>query len=187
MSKTLRSIGAALCLTAALSTALGGCVGRDDATDEILHRLDTMQREIEDLRAGSTGSSGSDGTTSSDSGTATDGGSSASTQAAPTDQAGFEAAIADLESRASDAVATADAVAVPSAPTDRPQAYFDATRPLEALDDEIDRLDDQVEDAHRAKTIDRNTMWSLEDRLDAVDDQIDQAKDSLERRMGIDD
>ena len=35
MSKTLRSIGAALCLTAALSTALGGCVGRDDATDEI--------------------------------------------------------------------------------------------------------------------------------------------------------
>ena len=51
----------------------------------------------------------------------------------------------------------------------------------------IDRLDDQVEDAHRAKTIDRNTMWSLEDRLDAVDDQIDQAKDSLERRMGIDD
>ena len=77
--------------------------------------------------------------------------------------------------------------AVPSAPADRPQAYFDATRPLEALDDEIDRLDDQVEDAHRAKTIDRNTMWSLEDRLDAVDDQIDQAKDSLERRMGIDD
>ena len=147
MSKTLRSIGAALCLTAALSTALGGCVGRDDATDEILHRLDTMQREIEDLRAGSTGSSASDGTTSSDSGTATDAGSSASTQAAPTDQAGFEAAIADLESRASDAVATADAVAVPSAPADRPQAYFDATRPLEALDDEIDRLDDQVEDA----------------------------------------
>ena len=125
-----------------------------------------MQREIEDLRAGSTGSSASDGTTSSDSGTATDGGSSASTQAAPTDQAGFEAAIADLESRASDAVATADAVAVPSAPADRPQAYFDATRPLEALDDEIDRLDDQIEDAHRAKTIDRNTMWSLEDRLD---------------------
>lgn len=187
MSKTLRSIGAALCLTAALSTALGGCVGRDDATDEILHRLDTMQREIEDLRAGSTGSSASGGTTSSDSGTATDGGSSASTQAAPTDQAGFEAAIADLESRASDAVATADAVAVPSTPADRPQAYFDATRPLEALDDEIDRLDDQIEDAHRAKTIDRNTMWSLEDRLDVVDDQIDQAKDSLERRMGIDD
>lgn len=185
MSKTLRSIGAALCLTAALSTALGGCVGRDDATDEILHRLDTMQREIEDLRAGSTGSSASDGTTSSDSGTATDGGSSASTQAAPTNQAGFDAAIADLESRASDAVATADAV--PSAPADRPQAYFDATRPLEALDDEIDRLDDQIEDAHRAKTIDRNTMWSLEDRLDVVDDQIDQAKDSLERRMGIDD
>ena len=30
-------------------------------------------------------------------------------------------------------------------------------------------------------------MWSLEDRLDAVDNQIDQAKDSLERRMGIDD
>ena len=187
MSKTLRSIGAALCLTAALSAALGGCAGRDDATDEILQRLDTMQREIEDLRAGSTGSSANDGTTSSDSGTATDGGSSASAPAAPTDQAGFEAAIADLESRASDAVATADAVAVPSAPADRPQAYFDATRPLEALDDEIDRLDDQVEDAHRAKTIDRNTMWSLEDRLDVVDDQIDQAKDSLERRMGIDD
>ena len=147
MSKTLRSIGAALCLTAALSAALGGCAGRDDATDEILQRLDTMQREIEDLRAGSTGSSANDGTTSSDSGTATDGGSSASAPAAPTDQAGLDAAIADL----------------------------------------IDRLDDQVEDAHRAKTIDRNTMWSLEDRLDAVDDQIDQAKDSLERRMGIDD
>lgn len=187
MSKTLRSIGAALCLTAALSAALGGCAGRDDATDEILQRLDTMQREIEDLRAGSTGSSANDGTTSFDSGTATDGGSSASAPAAPTDQAGFEAAIADLESRAADAVATADAVTVPSAPADRPQAYFDATRPLEALDDEIDRLDDQVEDAHRAKTIDRNTMWSLEDRLDAVDNQIDQAKDSLERRMGIDD
>ena len=55
------------------------------------------------------------------------------------------------------------------------------------MDDEIDRLDDQIEDAHRVKTIDRNTMWSLEDRLDVVDDQIDQAKDSLERRMGIDD
>lgn len=185
MDKTLRSIGATLCLTAALILPVGGCADRDDATDEILHRLDTMQREIEDLRTGSTGSS-TDGGTASDSDASANGGSG-TTYATPTDQTGFDAAIADLESRVADAVSTADAVAVPSSPADRPQAYFDATRPLEALDDEVDWLDDQVENAHRNHTIDRNTMWTMEDRLDAVEDQIDRAKDSLERRMGVDD
>ncbi|HJE21308.1 MAG TPA: hypothetical protein K8V31_03485 [Bifidobacterium pullorum] len=197
MSKTLRSIGAALCLTAALAMSLGGCADRDDATDEILERLDTMQREIEDLRSGSTGSSSNADSSSGDDASGTDssgdttgstgGSDSGTTYATPTDEAGFDEAISDLESRVADAVATADAVTVPSSPADRPQAYFDATRPLEALDDEVDWLDDQVETAHRSHSIDRNTMWTMEDRLDVIDDQIDRAKDSLERRMGVDD
>lgn len=186
MRTTPRIIGAVLCLTAALTMSLGGCSQRDDATDEILHRLDTMQGEIEDLK-GNTGSSTNDSTTTDDTASTSDSAPSTSTSTTPTDKAEFEAALTDLESRVSDAIATADAVTVPSTPADRPQAYFDATRPLEQLDDETDRLDDQIENAHRAKTIDRATMWALEDRLDAVDNQLDRAKDSLELRMGVDD
>lgn len=186
MNKTLRSIAAASCLAAALS--FGGCANGNAATNEILDRLDTMQQELDELKTDINGSSSGStdaGGSPSDTGTGSDTGTDPA--AAPTDASGFDTAIADLETRVAEAVATADAVAVPANAADRPQAYFDATRPLEALDDEVDRLDDQVENAHRAHTIDRGTMWSLEDRLDAVDDQLDHAKDSLERRMGVDD
>lgn len=183
MNKTLRSLlSAALCL-AALSVSLGGCTG-NDATDEILNRLDTMQQELDDLK---TGVEGSDATGSTDSGTGGSQSDSTDSQSADTDATDFEATFADLESRVDEAVATADAVEVPGNVGDRPQAYFEATRPLESLDDEIDMLDDQIEAAFHAGTIDRDAMWSLEQRLDAMDDKLDDAKDSLEWRMGVDD
>lgn len=188
MGNTYRNIAVAVFAAAALTMTLGGCSGGGgNATNEIINRLDTMQQELDDLKADTdAGSStlGSQNGSGSQNGNRNGNGTSSST---PTDSAGFDTAISDLEQRVSEAVSTANAVSVPSNAADRPQAYFDATKPLETLDDEVDRLDDQIESAHRAGTLDRNALWSLEQRLDAVDGQLDQAKDSLEHRMGVDD
>lgn len=187
--------------TIALSgTLLAGCAS-SGSDQQILDKLNQMEDEIAQLKGDQNGASGTasapDGGSDAASSTGTDGAAtgqsatdqnaSAASGTATSSATDLEAAIADFESRASAAVQTADAVAVPNDFNQRPQAYFDATAPLETLEHEADQLDYQLEASYRQGAIDANALWTLDNRLDAAEDSLDAAKDRLELRMGVDD
>ena len=182
-------ISAATASLAALAL-LTGCSLTSGSDDRILAKLDSMQREIDGLK-GSNGSSASnpsgDGATNDAAGTDAGGSNGTDSSSAPTDENGFEQSVADLEKRADDAVATARAAKAPTDASQRPQAYIDAKAPLETLEHEADRLEDQLETAVRSGKLDRQTYFSLDQRVNAVDDKLDQGADALERIMGVDD
>ena len=166
---------AGACALALSGALLAGC-SSSNTDQEILDKLNQMETEIAELK----------GTQAPGGDQAVDAASSASTDAnaAVSD---FETPIADLESRAAAAVETADAVAVPQAAADRPQAYFDAKAPLDALESEADRLEDQLEAQYRQGALERDAFWGFDQRLNAIEDSLDNAADRLELRMGVDD
>lgn len=173
---------AGACALALSGALLAGC-SSSNTDQEILDKLNRMETEIAELK----GAQASDGGQTADA--AASGQNAASSASTDTSAAAsdFETPIADLESRAATAVETADAVAVPQAAADRPQAYFDAKAPLDALESEADRLEDQLEAQYRQGALERDAFWGFDQRLNAIEDSLDNAADRLELRMGVDD
>lgn len=176
---------AGICVLAFSGMLLAGCSSGTDR--EILDKLDRMEAEIAQLKDAQSADGGQSGDAAADAGQPSSDGTAAQGAPSPADAAGMEAAIADLEARAADAIATADAVAVPDDPAQRPQAYFEAKAPLETLEHEADTLDDQLEALYRQGAVDADALWALDQRIDAVEDKLDHSADNLELRMGVDD
>ncbi len=164
--------------------ALTGCAAPQSSNDEVLAKLDEMQAQIDELETSQRSFSAGEATDdTSNTAPAND----AATDASSATAADFTAQMDDLAKRADEAAATAGKAAVPSNAADRPQAYFDAKAPLEALGNELDRLDDAVEAAYRQGSITQQDVWALEQQEDAIDAVLDRAEDDLETRMGVDD
>lgn len=169
---------AGICAFALSGVLLYGC-SSSGSDQEILDKLNQMEGDIAQLKDSQAASG--EQNASSGQGDA----SAAASEIASADD--LEATIADLESRAAGAVETADAVAVPQDPSARPQAYFDAKAPLEALEHEADTFEDRIEEEYRQGSLDRETFWTLDQRVSVVENSLDSAADNLERRMGVDD
>ena len=135
----------------------------------------------------SSSNSGSSGSSSSGSSSSSNSGSSSSSSATTASYSELSASLSDLTTRVEAAIATSEAVSVPTDVSSRLQAYRTAKAPLEALEDELDRLEDAVEYAARAGSITYAQMQELERSIDNLDDRLERAEDALERRMGVDD
>lgn len=173
---------AGICAFALSGVLLYGC-SSSGSDQEILDKLNQMEGDIAQLKDSQAASG--EQNASSGQGDASASGSAAASEIASADD--LEATIADLESRAAGAVETADAVVVPQDPSARPQAYFDAKAPLEALEHEADTFEDRIEEEYRQGSLDRETFWTLDQRVSVVENSLDSAADNLERRMGVDD
>lgn len=186
MKSAPKLIVSAACALAFSGALLAGC-SSSNSDQEILDKLNQMETEINQLQSQQSGDAAATGTQSdatTNAGVDPNASTASSGDAAETD---FESAIADFESRATAAADTANAVAVPQDSAARPQAYFDAKAPLETLQNESDMLEDRIEAAYRQGSLDRETLWSYDNRLNAAENTLDRAEDDLELRMGVDD
>ncbi len=189
------------------SAGLTGCITATGTSEEVLATLEDLQAQIDELKAEQdtseessgtqeatdTDSSSTDSTTtsesnsSSSSSSSTSGSSSSSSGITTATASEFTAQIEDLSSRVDEAVATSEAVSVPSSLSERVEAYFDAKASLEEFEYELDIIEDSVEASYRQGLLTRDELWSLEQQLDVIDDTLDRAGDALELRMGVDD
>lgn len=180
---------AGMCALAFSGALLAGC-SSSNTDQQILDKLNQVETELDELKENQSGSTDASGAVDTASGTAADQNASSAngtSQGTAASSADMEAAIADFETRAAEAVSTADAVAVPQNSNDRVQAYFDAKAPLETLEHESDSLEDQAEALYRQGAIDQATFWQYDQRISAAEDSLDNAADRLEQRMGVDD
>ncbi len=172
--RSARLLGAALAI--ATVVALGGCSNSEDAA-----RIAELEQQVEELQA------------EKDAGAQTD---AASTEqgAAKTDDAADEQAaldadptLADFSTRVDELVAEFEAVEPTSDRDADFQTYLDMESKANALDEEMDRYDDELERAVRAGDMTREDYRAAERELDRLDDRLSAAEDSLEYRLGVDD
>lgn len=186
MKTAPKTILTGVCILAFSGVLLAGC-SSSNSDQEILDKLDQMESEIAALEQSGQAASGDAVDAAA---TAGSDASASSTEVQPAPNTGttdLDSTIADLEARAAAAIQTADAATVPQAAADRPQAYFDAKAPLEALENEVDMLEDQLEMGYRDGSIDRDAFWGFDQRVNAVENSLDTASDRLEMSMGVDD
>lgn len=184
-STGIRLAAAALGATLAIGALTACSPFSSSSDDKILAQLNSMQQDIDALKQQDSNSNANGNGTSSGSDAGTNSGNNSGSTG--TDAASLSTSIDDLSNRTKEAVNTALATTVPQSITDRINGYVTAKAPLDALDREQDLLEDRVEQASRAGTIDRDTFWKLDQELSNIEHTIDQAENQLELRFNVDD
>ena len=65
--------------------------------------------------------------------------------------------------------------------------FFDLKQKINAIDDDLDSLDDTFEHAYESGDMNFDTYKSRERSIEKLEDQLDLAEDALENKFGIDD
>ena len=206
---TIATIGRGVAATALAGTmafavfGLSGCVVRGSGDAQRIAELERQVAELQE-QAQDQGSQdqGSSSQGSSESGSASSGssqgqsGSNAGTGGDSNPNAGSggasaveitDATVQDFASRAETLIAEASAAQVPADRSALISTYFDFDQRFDALDDEMDRYDDQKELEQRNGVISWDEYRAIKLQLDMIEDDLDRASDELEWRFGIDD
>ena len=163
----------------AVATTLfaAGCSSTQDQ-----QRIEELEQEVEDLKGQLDSNSSSQQSTNQQATTqdttATPPAADATVTANYPEIADFETRVAALEESCKAVTASGDAQA-------NYQTYLSKKQELDALDDEMDRYDDQQEGAARLGNISYNDYTQIETAIDRLSDRLEYAEDSMMFALGI--
>ena len=176
-TKAARKSVALLLMGVLALTALAGCSGGDQVSEEeaqeaqiILEKLDAIQAQIDGM--------------GEDLATLTGHDEPEVVMAGLKTVQQFARQFDDLKERVSAAAVVADSTSVPENKDERPAAYFEAIAPLQELSDELDLLAETYVRAFTEGTLSGRDVWTLEARKGEIADMISLTEDSLAFRMG---
>lgn len=176
--KKLRLLG--LATVFALSFTLVGCGDDDDREKEALEsKVEQLEQQITNLEKGS-GQSASD----DDAAPATEENNAAASQ---NSNAASADTLETLEKAVTDAVAKVDKAKASSSFEENRTKFFELKNELEAVEDRLDRFDDDIEYQYKQGSITLDDYRSQERSLEALEDDLDLAEDKLEYTFGMDD
>lgn len=174
-----RPIRIAAIASFAVATTLfaAGCSSTQDQ-----QRIEELEQEVEDLKGQLDNNSSSQQSTNQQAitqdTTATPPAADATVTANYPEIADFETRVAALEESCKAVTASGDAQA-------NYQTYLSKKQELDALDDEMDRYDDQQEGAARLGNISYNDYTQIETAIDRLSDRLEYAEDSMMFALGI--
>ena len=163
----------------AVATTLfaAGCSSTQDQ-----QRIEELEQEVEDLKGQLDSNSSSQQSTNQQATTqdttATPPAADATVTANYPEIADFETRVAALEESCKAVTASGDAQA-------NYQTYLSKKQELDALDDEMDRYDDQQEHAARNGSISYGDYTQSETAIDLLSDRLEYAEDSMMFALGI--
>lgn len=207
---TIATIGRGVAATALAGTmafavfGLSGCVVRGSGDAQRIAELERQVAELQEQaqdqgsqdqgsnsqgssESGSDSSGSSQGQSGSNAGTGGNANSNASSGNGASAAEITDATVQDFASRAEALIAEASAAQVPTDRSALISTYFDFDQRFDALDDEMDRYDDQKELEQRNGVISWDEYRAIKLQLDMIEDDLDRASDELEWRFGIDD
>lgn len=174
-----RPIRIAAIASFAVATTLfaAGCSSTQDQ-----QRIEELEQEVEDLKGQLDSNSSSQQSTNQQATTqdttVTPPAPDATVTANYPEIADFETRVAALEESCKAVTASGDAQA-------NYQTYLSKKQELDALDDEMDRYDDQQEGAARLGNISYNDYTQIETAIDRLSDRLEYAEDSMMFALGI--
>lgn len=174
-----RPIRIAAIASFAVATTLfaAGCSSTQDQ-----QRIEELEQEVEDLKGQLDNNSSSQQSTNQQATTqdttVTPPAADATVTANYPEIADFETRVAALEESCKAVTASGDAQA-------NYQTYLSKKQELDALDDEMDRYDDQQEGAARLGNISYNDYTQIETAIDRLSDRLEYAEDSMMFALGI--
>lgn len=178
----LKRIAGVATLATACLLILGGCSNSADQQRiaELEQQVETLQQEVDNKDDGS-GDTGPSTTTTGDSGSDvsyTPPAPDTSVTANYPELADFETWVAALEESCAAVASSGDTQA-------NYQTYMGKKQELDALDDEMDRYDDQQELAARSGSITYADYTQIETAIDLLSDRLEYAEDSMMYKLGI--
>lgn len=179
MKKFNRPIRIAAIASFAVATTLfaAGCSSTQDQ-----QRIEELEQEVEDLKGQLDSNSSSQQSTNQQ---ATTQGTTATPPAADATVTANYPEIADFETRVAALEESCKAVTVSNDTQTNYQTYLSKKQELDALDDEMDRYDDQQEGAARLGNISYNDYTQIETAIDQLSDRLEYAEDSMMFALGI--
>lgn len=179
MKKFNRPIRIAAIASFAVATTLfaAGCSSTQDQ-----QRIEELEQEVEDLKGQLDSNSSSQQSTNQQ---ATTQGTTATPPAADATVTANYPEIADFETRVAALEESCKAVTVSNDTQTNYQTYLSKKQELDALDDEMDRYDDQQEGAARLGNISYNDYTQIETAIDRLSDRLEYAEDSMMFALGI--
>lgn len=179
MKKFNRPIRIAAIASVAVVTTLfaAGCSSTQDQ-----QRIEELEQEVEDLKGQLDSNSSSQQSTNQQ---ATTQGTTATPPAADATVTANYPEIADFETRVAALEESCKAVTVSNDTQTNYQTYLSKKQELDALDDEMDRYDDQQEGAARLGNISYNDYTQIETAIDRLSDRLEYAEDSMMFALGI--
>lgn len=180
MKKVIRPARIAVIASFAVATTLfaAGCSSTQDQQriEELEQEVDDLKGQLGDAQDSSQQSTGQQATAQDT--TATPPAADATVTANYPEIADFETRVAALEESCKAVTASGDAQA-------NYQTYLSKKQELDALDDEMDRYDDQQEGAARLGNISYNDYTQIETAIDRLSDRLEYAEDSMMFALGI--
>ncbi|HIR91710.1 MAG TPA: hypothetical protein IAC01_08045 [Candidatus Limicola stercorigallinarum] len=174
-----RPIRIAAIASFAVATTLfaAGCSSTQDQ-----QRIEELEQEVEDLKGQLDSNSSSQQSTNQQ---ATTQGTTATPPAADATVTANYPEIADFETRVAALEESCKAVTASNDMQTNYQTYLSKKQELDALDDEMDRYDDQQEGAARLGNISYNDYTQIETAIDRLSDRLEYAEDSMMFALGI--
>ncbi len=174
-----RPIRIAAIASFAVATTLfsAGCSSTQDQ-----QRIEELEQEVEDLKGQLDNNSSSQQSTNQQ---ATTQDTTATPPAADATVTANYPEIADFETRVAALEESCKAVTVSNDTQTNYQTYLSKKQELDALDDEMDRYDDQQEHAARNGSISYGDYTQIETAIDRLSDRLDYAEDSMMFALGI--
>lgn len=179
MKKVIRPARIAVIASIAVATTLfaAGCSSTQDQ-----QRIEELEQEVEDLKGQLDNNSSSQQSTNQQ---ATTQDTTATPPAADATVTANYPEIADFETRVAALEESCKAVTVSNDMQSNYQTYLSKKQELDALDDEMDRYDDQQEGAARLGNISYNDYTQIETAIDRLSDRLEYAEDSMMFALGI--
>lgn len=179
MKKVIRPASIAVIASFAVATTLfaAGCSSTQDQ-----QRIEELEQEVEDLKGQLDNNSSSQQSTNQQ---ATTQDTTATPPAADATVTANYPEIADFETRVAALEESCKAVTVSNDTQTNYQSYLSKKQELDALDDEMDRYDDQQEGAARLGNISYNDYTQIETAIDRLSDRLEYAEDSMMFALGI--
>lgn len=179
MKKVIRPARIAVIASFAVATTLfaAGCSSTQDQ-----QRIEELEQEVEDLKGQLDNNSSSQQSTNQQ---ATTQDTTATPPAADATVTANYPEIADFETRVAALEESCKAVTVSNDMQTNYQTYLSKKQELDALDDEMDRYDDQQEGAARLGNISYNDYTQIETAIDRLSDRLEYAEDSMMFALGI--
>ena len=174
-----RPIRIAAIASFAVATTLfaAGCSSTQDQ-----QRIEELEQEVEDLKGQLDNNSSSQQSTNQQ---ATTQGTTATPPAADATVTASYPEIADFETRVAALEESCKAVTTSGDAQANYQTYLSKKQELDALDDEMDRYDDQQEHAARNGSISYGDYTQIETAIDLLSDRLEYAEDSMMFALGI--
>ena len=179
MKKVIRPARIAVIASFAVATTLfaAGCSSTQDQ-----QRIEELEQEVENLKGQLDNNSSSQQSTNQQ---ATTQDTTATPPAADATVTANYPEIADFETRVAALEESCKAVTVSNDTQTNYQTYLSKKQELDALDDEMDRYDDQQEGAARLGNISYNDYTEIETAIDRLSDRLEYAEDSMMFALGI--